>query len=98
MGEGVDAEGSGMLAPESPERGSHRTGEAHPTMYFVYLVSGNQRAVKLFHLKESYPIAKSRTKKISDFCGVHYDMDDKIHTMKMGKTWNRYSISYPVKE
>lgn len=68
-----------------------------PAIYFVYLVQGNQRAVKLFHLTASYPIAKSRTKKISDFCGVHYDMDDKIHTMKMGKTWNKYSISYPVK-
>ena len=69
-----------------------------PAIYFVYLVSGNQRAVKLFHLTDSYPIAKSRTKKVSDFCGVHYDMNDKIHTMKMGKMWNKYSISYPVKE
>jgi hypothetical protein len=84
----------------------HRSmGQAHasqelkrPRIYFVYLVSGNQRAVKLFHLTENYPIAKSRTKKVSDFCGVHYDMNDKIHNMKMGKTWNKYSISYPVKE
>jgi len=90
---------------EMPEHKSYAGGGTHidqnmkrPTIYFVYLVSGNQRAVKLFHLTESYPIAKSRTKKVSDFCSVHYDMSDKIHTMKMGKTWNRYSIVYPVKE
>lgn len=90
---------------EMPEHKSYAGGGTHidqnmkrSTIYFVYLVTGNQRAVKLFHLTESYPIAKSRTKKVSDFCGVHYDMNDKIHTMKMGKTWNKYSISYPVKE
>ena len=84
----------------------HRTmGHTHanqdlrrPAIYFVYLVNGNQRAVKLFHAAETYPIMKSRTKKVSDFCRVHYDMNDKIHTMKMGKTWNKYSISYLVKE
>jgi len=61
-------------------------------------VHGNHLAVKLFHATEKYPTIKSRTKKISDFCGIHYDMNDKIHTMKMGEMWNKYSISYPVKE
>ena len=84
----------------------HRTmGDEHssqelrrPAIYFVYLVCGDNLAVKLFHAAETYPIMKSRAKKVSEFCGVHYDMSDIIHTMKMGKTWNKYSISYPVKE
>ena len=84
----------------------HRTmGHAHssqdlrrPAIYFVYLVRGNSHAVKLFHAAETYPIMKSRTMKVSEFCGIHYDMNDKIHTMKMSKSWNKYSVNYPIKE
>jgi len=69
-----------------------------PTIYSVYLVQGNNLAVKLFHGTGNYAIMKSRTKKVADFCGVHYDMNDKIYTMIMSKTWNKYSVTYPVKE
>ena len=89
------------------EMPGHRNqgGGTHPNqelrrsrIYFVYLVQGNQRAVKLFHFTESYPIANDRPRRHVSAPGVHYDLNDKIHTMKMGKMWNKYSINYPVKE
>ncbi|MGB7934890.1 MAG: hypothetical protein WCH04_22255 [Gammaproteobacteria bacterium] len=88
------------------EMPGHRSmGDTHVDMelkrsaiYFVYLVQGDNLAVKLSQATENCVLMKSRTKKVADFCGVHCDMNDKIHTMKMSKTWNKYSVTYPVKE